>query len=473
MQTKLHSECTTMLVGKEMTNDNSMIVARSEDYDVLESKRLKIFKDNDNANTNFEAKDSSFKCKLPNKALGYTAIEPFCFTEQWGEAGFNTAGVGMSATESIFSSEKALQADPMVDSGIAENTVYNITIPFAPTAKEGIIHLGKMIEQHGVAEGFGVALFDKNEIWYLETACGHRWLACRIPDKAYFITGNQSRFIEYNPNDTNNYLASADLIEFAQKHNLYDAKTEEFNFHKAYIGDTELDKTYNYPRVWGVQQMLSPSIKNEVDKNTFPVYAEAENPITVEQVKQVFRYHYQGTEHDPYFNNNPKEEYRPISIFRTLETHILQIRPNLPQEIGNINYIAMGMAALGVFIPFYQGTSKYLDEYTKGEDYSSNDSAYWKFKKVQSLGMINYNKYAPIIQKAYAEFEQQTALQQKEMEYEYMNIYKHQPLKAKELIQNFADKTMRKALDVTDELIEKLFTMLAVDIQAEYPFSGA
>ncbi|WP_257876140.1 C69 family dipeptidase, partial [Prevotella intermedia] len=42
-----------------------------------------------------------------------------------------------------------------------------------------------------------------------------------------------------------------------------------------------LDTTYNYPRVWGLQKMFSPSIKNDVTKNTFPVYAKAEKPISI------------------------------------------------------------------------------------------------------------------------------------------------------------------------------------------------
>ena len=262
-------------------------------------------------------------------------------------------------------------------------------------------------------------------------------------------------------------------MEFAEKHQLYNPKEEKFDFHKAYIRDVKLDTTYNYPRVWGLQKMLSPSIKNDVSKNTFPVFAKAENPITINDMRKVFRFHYNGTEHDPYLNENPKEEYRPVSIFRTTQTHILQVRPELPQAIGEVNYVAMGMASLGVFIPFYQGMTKFLEPYTKGTDKSSNDSAYWKFRKVQALGMVNFNRYAPVIQEVYARFESETDQRQKEMEEEYLRIYKTQPLRAKELIQEFSEKVMQQALDVTDELIEDLFTRLTIDIQAEYRFAGA
>lgn len=467
------SECTTILVGQKMTADGSMMVARSEDWDALEAKNLEIYKDTNEGKEKFVALDSPFRCELPKKALGYTALAPFNLPGHWGSAGFNSVGVGMSATESIFSSKKALEADPLVENGVAENSVFNIVLPYVTTAKEGVERLGSLIEAYGVAEGFGIGFVDKNEIWYLETACGHRWLACRIPDDVYFVTGNQSRFREYNPKDKKNFMASSDLLEFAEKHKLYNPKEEDFDFHKAYIRDEKLDTTYNYPRVWGLQKMFSPDIKNDVTKNTFPVYAKAKSPITLSEMRKAFRFHYNGTEHDPYLNNNPKEVYRPVSIFRTTQTHILQVRPNLPKEIGEVNYVAMGMAALGVFIPFYQGMSGYLEAYTKGTDKSSADSAYWKFRKVQVLGMVNFNRYAPIIQDVYLKLEEAMDQRQKEMEDEYLRIYKTQPIRAKELIQEFSEKVMQLALDVTDELIEDLFTRLTIDIQAEYRFAGA
>lgn len=467
------SECTTMIVGQKMTVDNSMIVARSEDWDALEAKNLEIYSDTTEGKDTFIALDSPFRCDLPKEALGYTALAPFNLPGHWGSAGFNSAGVGMSATESIFSSEKALEVDPLIENGVAENSVFNIVLPYVKTAKEGVLRLGALIEKHGIAEGFGIGFVDKDEIWYLETACGHRWLACRIPDDVYFVTGNQSRFREYNPKDKKNFLASTDLLGFAEKHQLYNPKKEKFDFHTAYIRDEKLDTTYNYPRVWGLQAMFSPDIKNDVTKNTFPVYAKAKNPISITDMRKAFRFHYNGTEHDPYLNNNPKEPYRPVSIFRTTQTHILQVRPNLPKEIGEVNYVAMGMAALGVFIPFYQGMSAYLEPYTKGTDKSSADSAYWKFRKVQVLGMVNFNKYAPIIQEVYKKFEEETDQRQREMEEEYLRIYKTQPLRAKDLIQEFSEKTMQAALDITDELIEDLFTRLTIDIQAEYRFAGA
>ena len=469
----LPSECTTIIIGKEQTADGSMIVARSEDWDAMEAKNYEIFEDTDNGPREFVAKDSPFRCELPEKALGYSALSPYNLHGHWGSAGFNTAGVGMSATESIFSNDEILKHDPLVENGVAENSVFNITLPYVHTAREGVERLGMLIEKYGIAEGFGIGFVDSKEIWYLETACGHRWLACRMPKDQYFVTGNQSRFRTYDPNDKENYLASADLIEFAEKHGLYNPAQGAFDFHVAYARDVVLDTTYNYPRVWGLQQLFSPEIKNDVTKNTFPVFAKAAHKITLTELRTAFRFHYDNTEHDPYLNSNPKEPYRPVSIFRTTQTHLIQVRPELPQAIGCVNYVAMGMADLGVFLPLYQGITSYPEAYTKGNDESSADSAYWKFRKVMVLGMTNYNKYAPIIKEAYAKFEAETDQRQREMEEEYLRIYKTQPLHAKDMLQAFSDKILNSALDLADRLQEKLFTLMTQDIQQEYLFHGA
>ena len=469
----LPSECTTIIIGKEQTADGSMIVSRSEDWDAMEAKNYEIFEATDNGPREFVAKDSPFRCELPEKALGYSALSPYNLHGHWGSAGFNTAGVGMSATESIFSSDEILKHDPLVENGVAENSVFNITLPYVHTAREGVERLGMLIEKYGIAEGFGIGFVDSKEIWYLETACGHRWLACRMPKDKYFVTGNQSRFRTYDPKDKENYLASADLIEFAEKHGLYNPAQGAFDFHEAYARDVELDTTYNYPRVWGLQQFFSPSIKNDVTKNTFPVFAKPEEKITLTKLRTAFRFHYDNTDHDPYLHSNPKEPYRPVSIFRTTQTHLLQVRPELPQAIGCVNYVAMGMADLGVFLPLYQGITSYPEAYTKGTDESSADSAYWKFRKIMVLGMTNYNKYAPIIKETYAKFEAETDQRQREMEEEYLRIYKTQPLHAKDLLQAFSDKVLTDALKVADRLQEKLFTLMTKDIQQEYLFHGA
>ena len=217
---KLTSECTTIIIGRKQSADGASYLCRSSDFDAMLAVNVERHHDTDNGPEEFVAFDSKFRCPLPKKALGYTGLPEYNHPGEWGSAGYNTAGVGMSSTETIFSSEKALKADPYVEDGLAENCTYNIVLPYVHTAREGVERLGALIEQYGSAEGFGIGFIDANETWYLENAGGHRWLACRMPEDKYFVTGNQSRFREYDPNDKDNFLAAKDLIEFAEKNGL-------------------------------------------------------------------------------------------------------------------------------------------------------------------------------------------------------------------------------------------------------------
>ncbi|PAK68552.1 C69 family dipeptidase, partial [Staphylococcus haemolyticus] len=70
---------------------------------------------------------------------------------------------------------------------------------------------------------------DVNEIWYMETAGGHHWVAQRIPDDAYVIAPNQTGIQEIDFNDPEHYMYSDDLKEFAEKNHLNKGR-KGFNF---------------------------------------------------------------------------------------------------------------------------------------------------------------------------------------------------------------------------------------------------
>ncbi len=468
--------CTTILVGNQASDDGSFIIARNEDYSATNAKHMVIHPAEHNQHSVFKSHSNDFTWPLPKESMRYTAIHDFdTQNKSMGEAGFNSAGVGMSSTETIYNGQTALSADPYVEkTGITEDAIQTVILPAVKSAREGVALLGKIIEQKGAGEGFGVAFIDKKEVWYLETGSGHQWLAIRLPTDKYFVSANQGRLRLYDPHDKENYMASPMLVTFAEKHGLYNPKDGVFDFHKAYSQDVNNDVTYNYPRVWALQHMFNPQLNTSVkDGQTFPVLLTPARKISIADVKKALRNHYQGTIHDPYVNNNPREPWRPVSVFRTQESHILQIRPQLPQAIGEVEYVAYGMSDLGVYVPYYQGISHYLPGYDKGSDQADGESVNWKFRTLQTLVMQDYNTYAPDVQRAYLAFEQQTSLHQRIMENEYLKLYKSQPQEAQQLLQNFENKTMQDALSLTERLTKQVVTKMTHVTDMKYHFEGA
>lgn len=467
--------CTTLLVGNQASADGSFIIARNEDGSANNAKHMVIHPIAFHQHGEYKAHRNNFSWPLPETAMRYTAIHDFDTNDNaMGEAGFNSAGVGMSATETIYNGRAALAADPYVTkTGITEDAIESVILPVAQSARQGAKLLGDIIEQKGAGEGFGVAFIDSKEIWYLETGSGHQWLAVRLPADNYFVSANQGRLRRYDPDDNANYMASPTLVSFAKKEGLYDPARGEFDFHQAYSQDNKIDTTYNYPRVWTLQHQFNPHLDTDVSEGeTFPVFLTPMAKISVAAVKNALRNHYQGTSHDPYASHNPQEPWRPISVFRTQESHILQGRPTLPQAIGNVEYIAYGMPSLSVYLPYYQGMRHYQPGDDKGTDRASNDSTYWTFRTLQTLVMQDYNAFAPDVQHAWKTFEQQTAKQQYKMEQSYLRLYASHPKEAQRLLQNFEDKTMQNAQTLAHRLTNNIITTMTYRTDMKYHFSS-
>ena len=463
--------CTTLIVGKKQTKDGSMIVARSEDLNSRDAVKIEKEEETTVVPTEFCAREGGFRCPLPEHRYGYIALPGANQDGEWGAAGFNSKGVGMTSTETIFANEKALKLDPLVSGGLAENSIYNIVLPYVQTAREGVERIGNLIEKYGCAEGFGVGLVDDGEIWYLESIAGHRYVARRIPEDAYFVSANQSRLRELGTNAES--IASKDLESFARRNGFRKLTKGRFDIQKTYGRDERIDKTYNYPRVYSLQKKFSPSLRNNIETNKFPVFASSDTLISISDVRNAFRSHYEGTVYDPYENGSPSVLYRPISIYRTTQTHVLTVRPWLPSAIGRVMYLAFGMADLSVFVPIYPGVRSFPSAYMTAERESSVSSAYWRMRRVQSLAMTNYRLCAPIVKKEYAALEQEMDERQREFESAYMKLENSNPQRGEEMLQAFSDSILTRALDVTDALVDRLFTLVNDETERRYQFRGA
>lgn len=466
--------CTTIIVGDEVTSDGSRLVARSADSKAIKAQVFLIHpkRTNQKGMHSSKARDGAndFIYPLPKNSMRYTTIAN-SHTKLHGAVGYNELGVGISGTETIYAKDELLKIDPYNEkTGITEDDIPDVLLPRMKSAKEGVLLLGDIVENIGAGEGFGVVFIDKNEAWYFETGTAHHWIANKIPKNKFFVSANQGRLQDYEPNNPN-FLSSKGLVELAIKHGAYDPKNDgKFNFTKAYTRDDDRDKTYNYPRVWWVQKMFNPSLKQDIEKGAnFPVYLEPEKKLSVKDLKNAMRSHYDGTKFDPYVNQNTNDDiYRTISVFRTYESHIMQVRAWLPMEIGRVTYVALGMADLSVYLPYYYGLDGFIDGYDKGSYECDDESIYWVYRKLQTLVMSDYNKYAPIVKEAYKKFETSLDEKQAKMEKEFVKLYKSDKKKAKALLNKFSQQAMQDAKNLTLDLTNQIFTLLTQDTDTKW-----
>jgi len=464
--------CTTIIVGKNASVNGRMIVARNADSSDSDAVYLTYHKPSKYGFIHQNTRDdNSFKYQMPNNLQGYSGV-PLSKTNFREESGFNDSGVGLSGTETIFSNKQTLDVDPYLKSGISEESLTSVILPQIKSAKAGVLLLGSIIEKYGSAEGFGVAFMADDGIWYLENAGGHLWVAVKIPDKKYFVSANQSRIGVVDLNDKQNVLSSPKILEFAKKNKLM-TDNEKFNFRKIFGKDNNADINYNYSRVKYLQNIFTPSQQNKVyTENSFPTFLTPEKKLTITDVEKALQSHYQNTPQDAYIQQDSSVSPRPISVYRTRQSHVLTHQENYPVSIANIEYLSLGMSSLSIYVPFYQGANIPF-VYSIASTQSDSYSAYWKFRKLQMMAMLNFPKYSPIVQKRFDLLNQDIQQRQVQFENKYLSLYKSNPEDAKILLDNFTITTTAGVLAVVEELTNELTFMQSASINSQYAFHGA
>ena len=351
-------------------------------------------------------------------------------------------------------------------SGITEDDIPDVLLSRCTTAREACALLGRIIEEAGCGEGFGVGFVDSKEVWYLETGTGHQWIAHRTPADKYMATGNQGRLREYDP-EREDMMGSPTVMSWAKEHGFWNPEEGPFDFAAAYTRNDERDRVYNDPRVWIMQKRLNPSVEQPVDDGrNFEVYLTPEKPITVDDLKALMRNHYDMSEHDPYqFGLRGDEPWRPISVFRTYESHIMQVRPWLPQAIGCLIHLAFGMADLSVYLPFYQGLEAVPQHYGCGTDHCDRRSVYWKFRRLQTLVMTDYAGLAPMVKTAFAKFEADLAPRMAAFEAEFVKLHAEDEKAAAKLLNDFNLRVLAEGEELCETLLDDCFTKRTTDIQ--------
>ena len=388
--------CTTMLVGKKASIDGSTMIARNEDYPKpIGPIAFNVVPERNQHHAEYHARESGIKVPLPDHAYRYTA-QPINGNHHhaYEEGGINEKNVAMSATETIFTNERFLGADPLVKHGINEEAIPTLVLPYVDNARAGVKRLGQLIEKYGTGESNGIAFSDHDEVWYLETAGGHHWVAERIPDNAYAIAPNQTMIQNVNFDDPDHFMYSADLPKFVKDHHL-NPTPGTFNFRQIAGTHSTWDSVYNTPRAWYGQRMFSPEIHQAPTSQHIAFVHHANRKLSVQDVERFLSSHYQNTPYDPLNHpnllNHPK--FRPIAINRNAASHILQIRNDVDPNHAAIEWLALGFLSYSPFVPFYTNIDRTPANYQVAGSEVTPQSAYWLFKSLLVYVEPHYHEF--------------------------------------------------------------------------------
>ena len=103
--------CTTVIVGEKASYDGSFLMARSADSSALKAQHFVIHPAKEYPEgAMYRTKDydgaTDFSYPLPRQAMRYTTV-PNWKTGLHGAVGFNSEGLGITGTESIFARDDA------------------------------------------------------------------------------------------------------------------------------------------------------------------------------------------------------------------------------------------------------------------------------------------------------------------------------------------------------------------------------
>ena len=112
------------------------------------------------------------------------------------------------------------------------------------------------------------------------------------------------------------------------------------------------------------------------------------------------------------------------------------------------------------------------EAFTTGTDQATDNSAYWKMRKLQGIVMTNYPKLAPIVHKGYADFEKAVSQEQEKVEAQYLKMVKHQPMAAQKLLSDFNAKVLNDATALTDRLTNDVMTVQTQAMLDYIPFNN-
>ena len=384
--------CTTILVGKKASFDGSTIVARNEDSSNGEFCPKRFVSVDPAGKTSYTSVISHLTVPLPQGGVRYTAMPNADLKEGlWEEAGFNARNVGRSATETLTTNERVLAADPLVrydattgtPGGIGEEDMVTLVLPYATSARDGVLRLGALLERYGTYEMNGIAFSDVDEIWWLETVGGHHCIDSFDLDDAY--------------GEKHCHLCSPDLREWVAANHLDLSLDGQLNPRDAFGSHSDSDHVYNTPRAWAIQRFLSPTagpwdralpaedFGPECDRLAW--CRRPERKVTIEDVKYALSLCYQGTPYDPYGHDPAGRpgRYRPIGINRNSQLAVLQLRPYEPEATRALQWVSLGSNAYNALVPFYANvgrTPAYLEDTTTRV---TSENFYWANRIIGAL----------------------------------------------------------------------------------------
>ncbi len=398
--------------------------------------------------------------------------------------------------ESTFGGRKELRNKEAL---ISCDELCRLALERCTTAREAIRLIDELTREYGYNDGGEcLTIADRTEVWHLEIAgCGEEeigavWAAQRVPDDHVGVNANASRIRTIDLDDPDYYMASSNVFDLAARNGWWDPDSgEPFEF--CYTYDPEGRRSMAARRrEWRVLDLLAPSLDLDPNAENYPFSVKPDTLVTLEQVMEIFRDTFEGTEFDmtkfmivegedgtaeksPYANPFMHYDMMPLlkvnggwgklgerCIARYYCTYVTvtQSREWLPDPIGGVVWLGWDNPAMTVYAPLYCGILDVPDSYKVcGRPAYNRDCAWWAFNRVADLSAQKWGHMRVDVDSVRTLFETEALEARAGIEEKALELYAKSPKRTGKYltgyVTDYCDRVTRAYWDLGDHLWTK------------------
>ena len=389
--------CTTILIGRSLTADGSVIHAHNEDMGNEAVGRLWSVAPSTVDDGVLEVpyvelrKTPSLGYWASGNAQGATGLGTAETVRPYDSVlvGLNQAGVAMSCNWAHS------KEDNQEGSGIRRYAIRQLLLERATSARHGVKIIGSLIEEFGQADWGGLIyhLSDPQESWVVETTT-RNWVARRVRDDEIRVTANRfligSDYDLSSPTLVSDAIALGWLPESSDRGWLSASAESKIDFSAVYGRPGKMDQAYDTRREQRAVELLEGKAGVLAPEDLFVVLQdryEGTEFYTPPQQGPVWR---EDLDADPSLS-------RTISTNLGQSTFVAHLRGEMPVNVGALMWYGVATPGYTGYLPLYAAGGSLPEEFSASILESSDDSAWWLFRRLQRQGDQDYKRHYPAI----------------------------------------------------------------------------
>ena len=342
----------------------------------------------------------------------------------------------------------------------------------ARSAREGVKVAGELVERFGYsASGRSYVIADPSEAWVFAAVRGRRWAAQRVPDDCVVILPNVHIIGEVDLADTDNFLGSPDLVEYAVKRGWFEKKGTgpicrngpEGASHKLDLSPFSFRKVYSAvrggppdPRRLRGRELVTGKRDSASRGEALSFGVVPAKKMTVAAAVAILR---------------DKGGPVPLSTPTTQEGAVFQLRAEMPKEIGCVYWRTTAEPATSVLTPWYLGITETPSTYFRDVQVETQLSldhhfqpprgtfdedaklAWWTFKGLQDWVYGDYQTRAAALRRTWTAFEEREFADQPEVEAKALGLWKTDQEAARRYLTEYCAERAAQAREEAEKRI--------------------